>query len=345
LLAGGAAGELSDKSKRLIQIALTNSQRLVRLINDMLDIEKIESGKMLLDKRELVLEPLLNQAVEANAGFADKHGVLVQITPVPADAAIVADADRVQQVLTNLLSNAIKYSPKGQTVTLTTARVGARWRASVIDRGPGIPEEFRSRIFGKFAQADAAETRMSGGSGLGLSIVKELVTRLGGEVSFESTPGSGTTFHVDLPAASTAAPLDPARVAPRRLSADGRRHILHVDDDADMLRVVASVFEDQVEVHSTPSVREAEASLRRYRFDAVLLDIAMDDGCGLELLPLIGDSSPEAPVLLFTAMDVSPADAARVDLVLTKSRTDLEDLREQVSMLLERATAEGKAAA
>lgn len=329
LLAGGAAGDLGDKARRLIDIALNNSQRLIRLINDMLDIEKIESGKMHFDTRPLPVEVLLHQAIEANSGFAHKHQVELQLLAVPADAAILADADRITQVLTNLISNAIKFSPAGGLVTLTAARSDLCWRISIADNGPGIPDEFRSRIFGKFAQAEGGDARVAGGSGLGLSIVKEIVTRSGGQVLFDSSPGRGTVFHVDLPAVPALAPNDDVPIAPSAFPADGRAHILHVEDDPDTLRVMASAFDGQAEVHSTPSIREAEASLRRFRFDAVLLDISLHDGSGLELIPLIRRSSPHAPVILFTALDVSAEDAAKVDAVVIKSRTPLSELIEQ----------------
>lgn len=334
LLAGGAAGALEPKAERLIGIALNSSQRLIRLINDMLDIEKIESGKMVFNNQSLPLGILLQQALEANAGFAQKHRVTVKVGGVPAEAAIVADADRMSQVLTNLLSNAIKFSPEGGFVTLSVTSVGARWRISVTDFGPGVPEEFRSRIFGKFAQADGSDSRTVGGSGLGLSIVKEIVSRSGGEVSFASVAGEGSTFHVDLPAAPTLPPRDDALVTDRTMPAGGHR-ILHVEDDPDMLRVVASALEERAEVHSTPSVHEAKASLRRHGYDAVLLDIAMQDGSGLDLIPVIRKADPTTIIILFTALDVSHEEAGRVDQVITKSRTSLPDLVEQVGSMLE----------
>ncbi|WP_300973089.1 ATP-binding protein [Sphingomonas sp. LHG3406-1] len=335
LLAGGAAGELGAKARRLIEIALNNSQRLIRLINDILDIEKIESGKMEFDNQELPLESLLQQVVDANSGYAEKHQVSMEVGAVPADAAIMADADRMSQVLTNLLSNAIKFSPVGGVVTLSVERFGKHWRISVIDRGPGISEEFRSRIFGKFAQADGSDSRLVGGSGLGLSIVKEIVLRSGGEVSFTSVAGEGSTFHVDLPAVATFPPADDTQITARTMPDQGYR-ILHVEDDADMLRLVASALEGRAEVHSTPSVHEARASLRRHHYDAVLLDIAMQDGCGLDLVSLIRQIDPATPIVLFTALDVSAGVASTVDRVLTKSLTSLTDLSEQVGALLER---------
>jgi len=332
LLAGGAAGALSDKARRLIEIAHSNSERLVRLINDILDIEKIESGKMSFNLAWLRLAPVLEHAVQANRGFATEHHVELELGPVPPDAAVVADEDRLAQVITNLVSNACKFSPPGETVRIWVTPMGDRHRITVADRGTGIPEKFRDRIFGKFAQADASDTRAKGGSGLGLSIVREIVSRLGGSVSFDSVEGEGSSFHVDLPAARTEDA--PAAEAPHRAASD-MPLILHVDDDPDMLRVVASAFEGKAEIHSTPSVREGHAALRRQRFDAAILDVVMADGSGLDLLPLLRDGPAPTPTILFTVHDPSPAFLAQVDAVLTKSRSTFDELVDRTLGLVE----------
>jgi signal transduction histidine kinase len=115
---------------------------------------------------------------------------------------LLADEDRLMQVLTNLLSNAMKFSPPGGLVSLRVAPLDRRYRISIEDRGSGIPESFRSRIFCKFAQADGSDTRQKGGTGLGLNIVREIVLQPGGSIGFDSTEGQGTVFHVDLPAAA-----------------------------------------------------------------------------------------------------------------------------------------------
>lgn len=204
LLAGGAAGKIPDRAKKLVDIAQSNSARLVRLINDILDIEKIEAGKMAFDIRPLPLAPLIAQGVQANAAFASGLGVAIRVDRIAAEVAVRADEDRLMQVLTNLLSNAAKFSPQGSTVRVKVTPGTATHRISVADSGPGIPEAFRDRIFQKFAQADASDTRAKGGTGLGLSIVAELVERMDGKVSFESAEGEGSTFFVDLPAAGAA---------------------------------------------------------------------------------------------------------------------------------------------
>jgi CheY-like chemotaxis protein len=239
------------------------------------------------------------------------------------------------QVLVNLLSNAIKFSPDGESVVTSVKRLDRRYRISVADRGPGIPEEFRSRIFSKFAQADSTDTRQKGGTGLGLSIVREITHRLGGSAGFDSVPGEGTAFHVDIPAADLGSP-DSSAADLGALGSQGEPMVLHVEDDPDMLRLVASAFDGRAQVYSTPSVEEARASLLRYRFDAVVLDIAMADGSGLELVSVIRNRNPDAPIVVFTAQDSEAEAEQSVDAVLVKSRASLDRLVETVEKLMRR---------
>jgi CheY-like chemotaxis protein len=324
----------------LITIAHSNSERLVRLINDILDIEKIEAGRMRFDVAPLEVNALVELAVQANRGFAEGHGVELVVEPIDSAARIIADPDRMMQVLTNLLSNAIKFSPPQEKVIVSVRRLDRRHRISVADRGAGIPDEFRARIFSKFAQADSTDTRQKGGTGLGLSIVKEIVTRMGGNVTFESTPGDGTIFHVDLPAADQRG--EAGRIHAEALAASGEAKILHVEDDPDMLRLVSSAFEGRSQVFSTPSVEEARAALLRHGFDAVILDVGMSDGSGLELVPLIRRENPNAPIVIFTAQDTNEEVAAAVDAVLVKSRSSLDRLVAEVEQRAAKARVKGE---
>jgi PAS domain S-box-containing protein len=199
LLSGGMAGELTDKSSELIRIAQNNSQRLVRLIDDILSIAKIESERMKFRLLPLALEAVIAQAIEANQDFAKQYDVVLRSRFNCTDARVLADNDRLMQVMANLLSNAVKYSPKGGIVRVVTEAADDYWRVSVVDNGPGIPESFRDKVFGKFAQASGSEQREVGGTGLGLSICKAIVDRLGGRIGFESEPGVRTSFYFDLP--------------------------------------------------------------------------------------------------------------------------------------------------
>ena len=336
LINGGAAGEVSPKVGRLIEIAHSNAARLVRLINDILDIEKIEAGRMKFDIRPVALGPLLDAAAHQVAGFAGEYGVTVEVEPVAPGSGVLADEDRLMQVVTNLLSNAIKFSPRGDTVTVHVTPLDRRYRISVIDRGDGIPAAFRDRIFGKFAQADASDSRQKGGTGLGLSIVREIAVRMGGAVSFDSAEGRGSAFHVDLPASEIRHLVPAAKGASLPRSPDPALPVvLHVDDDPDMLAVVSSAFDGKATVHSTPSVSEARAFVRRTRYDAAILDVGMLDGCGTDLVAPLRKRTPTVPIILFTAQEVDGGATSGIDLVLVKSRASLGTLVREIVQRIE----------
>jgi signal transduction histidine kinase len=199
LLAGGAAGELADSAHRLITIAHGNCQRLVRLINDILDIEKLESGKVQFTAQPVDLRALAGQAIDDNAGFANGHDVAVRLDPASVKVVVGADCDLLLQVISNLLSNAVKFSPSGGEVFVKVENLGTMGRLSVCDQGPGVPDDYKTRIFEKFVQVDAADDRKKGGTGLGLSIVKQIMLRLGGEVGLKSLPMRGCVFYFQLP--------------------------------------------------------------------------------------------------------------------------------------------------
>jgi signal transduction histidine kinase len=199
LLAGGAVGELPATARQMLDIAHKNGQRLTYLINDLLDMEKLAIGKMPFDTQVLELLPLVEQAVQDNRIYAAQFSVRLFLDARIADTQVRVDPLRLQQVLTNFLSNAAKFSPEGGAVEIVVTRRDGRARVEVRDHGPGIPEEFRPRIFEKFSQADASDARRRGGTGLGLAISKELVERMGGSIGFESEAGQGACFYVELP--------------------------------------------------------------------------------------------------------------------------------------------------
>jgi PAS domain S-box-containing protein len=190
---------LPEASTRLLKIAHGNCQRLVRLVNDILAIDKAESGAVVYVLKTLDLRAIAEQTIEANRELAESAGVSIRLDAPPGPCELNADSDRIIQVLTNLISNAVRFSPAGKEVVVCLAKRDGAVHISVRDHGSGIPEGFKPRIFSKFAQADGPDLRSKGGTGLGLSIVKQIVTMLGGSVSFSDAPGGGTIFFVELP--------------------------------------------------------------------------------------------------------------------------------------------------
>ncbi len=200
LIIGGAMGEIPAKAKQLLDIANKNNERLVHLINEILDIEKIEADKMVLDIKPLNMTNLIEHAIEKTKGFAEQFQVNLVFHNEAPRVMVEADHDRFIQVLTNLISNACKFSPQGERVEITSEYIDGWVRVSVADHGEGIPDEFHERIFQKFAQADSSDTRQKGGTGLGLSITKAIVEKQGGLIGFNTEPGVGTIFYLKLPA-------------------------------------------------------------------------------------------------------------------------------------------------
>lgn len=204
LVAGGVVGDVSSDVLELVNIAKDNATRLTLLVNDILDIEKLEAGKLDVVCSTQDLLPIVQQALVQNRGYANRYGIDVKLdeTRLPERPILVdVDPSRLLQVMANLLSNAIKFSPSNGKVEVSVEIADACARVAVRDQGPGIPDDFRERIFEKFAQADGGDTRARGGSGLGLSISKALVEKFGGTIGFDSTPGDGSTFYFVLPVA------------------------------------------------------------------------------------------------------------------------------------------------
>jgi len=199
LINSGVLGDIDKEVAELTGVAERNSQRLLDLINDILDIEKIESGKLTMMPELLALDELVGESLVLNKGFAERFQVRYEPRGVLLPIQVRADHKRLLQVMTNLLSNAAKFSPPGETVQISMEDLGTRVRVGVHDHGPGIPENFRARIFGRFAQADSSATRQKGGTGLGLAICKRLVELMDGRIGFADRDGGGTVFYFELP--------------------------------------------------------------------------------------------------------------------------------------------------
>ena len=279
LLTGNAAGKLPATATRLLTIAYTNSQRLVRLLNDILDIEKMESGRATFDFIRVELIELAEQAIEANRAFAEGYNVRLRLDPASGAADVRADRDRLMQVVTNLLSNAIKFSPPGEEVIVAVETRGDIVRLSVRDHGHGIPDEFKPRIFEKFAQANGTDARQNGGTGLGLSIVKQIVDRLDGEVGFDNAPGGGTIFHVDLPNWARAIRAQSPGFDKTRL------RILLCEDDPDAaIALVDRLHQEGFLADVAFTATQAVARMAAASYGGILVDLQRPDGAGIGLV-------------------------------------------------------------
>ena len=343
LISGGAVGETPPKVARLVGIARQNAERLIRLINDILDLEKAEAGKLDFQLHVRSLRSVVGEVAEFNRGFAQSLGIAIELQEGD-DADVLIDSDRLTQVLTNLISNASKFSPPGGVVRIRIDRETSGVRVTVSDTGPGIAPEFRGRIFHKFAQGDASDSRAKGGTGLGLSIAKTLTEKLGGHIGFDSVPGEGANFYIVLPihgqATDARSMVDwqgDGALAEEILAEVQRRattahreslpQILHVEDDQSLTAIVREAMSRNAVVTSARSLAAARQFLAACRFDAVILDVALPDGSGLELLPIAVGEGERAPVIVsYTADEPGRVWKAHVDAALVKSRHSVSQL-------------------
>ena len=199
LLEGGVAGELGERGQELVKIALRNSERMGRLVNDILASRKLDSGRMEFHFEKVEMMPLIEQAIDSTSAYAANHKVRFELEEGVPGVMVRVDPDRMMQVLTNVLSNAVRFSPIDDVVTVQASRRDQMLRVAVSDAGPGIPEDFRDHVFEAFARGEHEDWRHRSGTGLGMSISKGIIEELGGTITFETELGAGTTFLIDIP--------------------------------------------------------------------------------------------------------------------------------------------------
>src|SRR5436190_22661724 len=282
--------------KRGIDVMDRNARAQVRLIDDLLDLNRIMAGKVRLDLKQVSLPDMVQNVIESADLGAKAKAIRIEVRLDPDTPPLSADSGRLQQIVWHLLSNAIKFTASGGRIDVVLQRTGANAMLSVADNGLGIAESFLPRVFDRFAQSDASTTRRFGGLGLGLAISKQLVELHGGTIRASSAgEGKGATFFVELPlaaaapdaeaAASEPAAADPPRAQAQALPTLDGMHILVIDDEADGRELLRRVLADQAAtVTAVSSGEEALAELRRIRPDLIVSDIGMPEMDGYQLM-------------------------------------------------------------
>ena len=327
LLRSGVLGALPPDAEDLVAVAERNVIRLIALINDILDLERLEDGRIEIHLASVAAGDVVARASEAVRAFAEQHEIL--LTSQPSTVVVRADADRLVQVLVNLFSNAVKFSPRGSAVSVTVGETGDMAEFRVADRGRGIPPALRAAIFERYRQVEASDTREKGGTGLGLAICKAIVDQHGGTIGVESREGTGSTFWFRVPLMAS------PRISASSLSTQAPRLALLVDDDVELLTVLGrQLMEKGIGVRTALSVKEALEALGEVRPDVLVLDLGLPDGDGQKVVDALKRDPNLAtlPLLVYTGRDLNARDRESLTLGpthhLTKSKaTDEEVLR------------------
>jgi signal transduction histidine kinase/CheY-like chemotaxis protein len=339
LLAGGMLGELPDEAREVVAIAERNTVRLMHLINDILDLERLEAGRMPMTIAPHSFDAVCERALESVRAMADQQQVGVD---APASGVqVMADADRLVQVLVNLLSNAVKFSPRGGRVTVSAHEHGGWVEARVQDRGRGIPESHRDAIFHRFQQVESSDVREKGGTGLGLPICKAIVEQLGGTMGVESELGRGSTFWFRLRSGRPDAHDDELLAVLAEMPSD-TGDVLLLDPDEAMLGVLGrQLLSAGIPVRTARTVRQGVEQARARPPALLVLDVGFPDGDGFDVVSaLAGDESlRQVPLLVYTSRDLDQAERERLRLgasrFLTKSQATEQDVMDAVRALRE----------
>ncbi len=308
LLSSGMMGSLDPKAQNLLRIAVSNTDRLIRLINDLLDLERMQSGRATLQIRRCSVRDLAEQAIETMRGMADEALVDVELVCSPASSAsdtlfFDADSDRILQVLTNLISNAIKFSPTASTVRVQAEATQDAVLLKVVDQGRGIPQEKLDSVFDRFGQVDPSDAKRKSGTGLGLAICRSIVQQHAGSIWAQQNAGPGSTFSVIFP--RTARASDP--VVPLAILERGEGSILVCDDDASIRTVVGEHLRRHgYTVIEATSGQEALQLAATHQLEAILMDMYMPGLSGWETLQQLRDNPVTAGVPVVVLSVLSP---------------------------------------
>lgn len=301
LLEAGVVGELPEKFRELVEVASSNSHRLVELVNDILDLEKMEVGRFEMRREDVDLGAVVERAAQELQAYAQQLDVKLVVEDGPR-RQVVGDPDRLVQALVNLVGNSLKYSSAGKMVRVAVSEgLQGRVRVTIKDEGPGISSEEIARLFKKFQQMPAARADHAVGTGLGLAVAKAIVEQHGGQVGVESVVGLGTTFWFELESVES---IEPAKHEVE--VSEGFRDILLIEDDEAIAGPLPAMLSEQgYRVRRVPRLAEAEAAVHSSLPEAIVLDVLLPDGSGVEWLTALRAQPgfAEVPVVVLRGRD------------------------------------------
>lgn len=324
LVSSGATGELPEKAKSLLNIAGNNVVRLANLINEILDLEKIKAGKMDFVFNEYEVMPLIDETVVLNNEYAQQYNIRYEVKEKLDNALINVDKDRFIQVLTNLLSNAAKFSPPNEVVEIYAKRNKHLISVEIVNKGAGIPEESRSKIFESFYQVDSSDSRVKKGSGLGLNICKSLVKNMGGTIGFNSIVNDKTTFYVEFQEIH---------------QKDEEKFALIVEDNKTTSFGIKIMLEKLgYQSDFATNAKQAQDLLNSKEYDLMTLDIMLPDKNGLSLLNEIrnNESTKKLPIIVISAYKDDMAKLSREHGIVTclEKTFDFEILQSTINEIM-----------
>lgn len=328
LLAAGKLDDAPQKRQRMLDLATSNTDRLIRLINDILDIERMNAGAIAFERADILTSTVVNQVVEAIRPIAERNNVSIKADV--AELHISADGDRMAQTLTNLVDNAVKFSPNGSSVDVSVRREGRFALFEVRDHGRGIPSEMKNAIFNRFQQVDTSDSREKGGTGLGLAICRSIVEQHGGRIWVESEPGEGSAFKYTIPL------VYEERATP---GMKGMTQVLVCDDDDDLVEVLRTILTARgYHVTGARRGREAMEQIDAFHPEVAVIDIQLPDINGLRVLRHVHSASPTTKILVYTATYLEGAEKDFIRsigaIIVTKGRTAPDRLADEVERLV-----------
>lgn len=365
--------EIPAKIQPILKTVLSNCERLVTTVNEILDVDKVTSGKLAFSMREENLALLVQKSIENNLIYEEKYGIRFELGVLPTTMIVNVDAARILQVMDNLLSNAAKFSEKGKSVEISVYHVEGRYGVSVKDHGAGIPKEFKPNIFKRLSQANSSTSHGKEGSGLGLYISKNIIESMRGHIGFDTELGRGTTFWFELPAVKNAKEESPSQPADLQQSSKSDLHgkpdvlpstqnsivlngshqsaiptlpkapakakplVLHVENDNDFSTHLKTQLQMHADVIHAATSKEARKYLADKKFDLIILNVELPNNTGSKLLDEINTTRPAPPpVMILSAEEPTFELRQKAQKVMVKGRVSDELLLANIVLMLKK---------